>query len=268
MKQWNAAAYLRTSKSTQEDPGNTIQNQLSMIMDYIERHDDIELCSIKADNGYTGLNFDRPAYQEMMEDIKTRKINCNIVKDLSRFGRDHLKAGEYIERIFPFLGVRFIAINDHYDSLHHNQNSDGLLIPFKNLVNQMYSMDISQKTSSRLKLKREQGEFIGGNPVYGYKRSPDDRHQLVIDEPATSVVRDIFQWRLEGLSADRIALRLNQKGIPSPAGYKQKSGSAYSCHFQQKEAPVWFARSVIRILRNRVYTGTLEQGKSRSNPLC
>ncbi len=90
----------------------------------------------------------------------------------------------------------------------------------------------------------------------------------MIDEPAASVVRDIFQWRLEGLSADRIALRLNQKGIPSPAGYKQKSGSAYSCHFQQKEAPIWFARSVIRILRNRVYTGTLEQGKSRSNPLC
>ena len=134
-------------------------------------------------------------------------------------------------------------------------------------MNQAYSMDISQKISSQLKVKRERGEFVGGQDIYGYKRSPTNRHQLVVDEPAAAVVRDIFQWRLEGLSADRIAQRLNQMGVPSPAGYKRKSDSTYACHFQQREEPIWFAGPVIRILRNRVYTGILEQGKSRSNLL-
>lgn len=267
MKHWNATAYLRTSKGIQEDPDNTIQTQLGIIMEFISTHTDIELCSVKIDNGYTGLTSNRPAYREMMNEIDLGTTNCVIVKDLSRFSRNHLDAGNMIFHKFAEMKVRFISVLDEVDMLYMNENQQDFFIPFKTLVNQMYSLDISKKTVSQLRVKRECGEFVGGQEIYGYKRSPTDRHQLVVDEPAAAVVRDIFQWRLEGLSADRIAQRLNQMGVPSPAEYKRKSNSTYICHFQQKEEPIWFARSVIRILRNRVYIGTLEQGKSRSNPL-
>lgn len=266
IKYWNATAYLRTSKDVQEDPSNTLHTQLDIIMDYLRENDDIKLCSVKIDNGHTGLNFNRPAYQQMMEEIEAGIINCVIVKDLSRFSRNHLDAGEMLFQQFKSKGIRLIAIQDAVDLLYLQDEQRDFVIPFRTLMNQAYSMDISKKTSSLLKAKRERGEFVGGNPVYGYKRSPADRHQLVIDEPAASVVRDIFQWRLEGLSADRIAQRLNQMGVPSPAEYKQGT-SNYTCHFQQKAEPIWFAGPVIRILRNRVYIGTLEQGKSRRNPL-
>ena len=267
MKYWNAAAYLRTSKSKEDDPCNTICNQLAIITEFINNNTDIELCSVKVDNGYTGLNFNRPAYQEMMGEIDSGEINCVIVKDLSRFTRNHLDAGEMLFHKFAVMKVRFIAVLDDVDMLYWNERDQDFFIPFRTLMNQAYSMDISQKISSQLRVKRERGEFVGGNTVYGYKRSPYNRHQLIIDEPAATVVRDIFQWRLEGLSADRIAQRLNQMGVPSPAEYKRVSGSSYTCHFQKREVPIWFAGPVIRILRNRVYTGTLEQGKSRSNPL-
>ncbi len=267
MKRWNAAAYLRTSKSKEDDPSNTIHTQLAIIMDFISNNNDIELCSVKVDNGYTGLNFNRPAYQEMMGEIDSGKIDCIIVKDLSRFTRNHLDAGEMLFHKFAIMKVRFIAVLDDVDMLYWNEWQQDFFIPFRTLMNQAYSMDISQKISSQLKIKRERGEFVGGNSVYGYKRSPSNRHQLVVDEPAAAVVRDIFRWRLEGLSADRIAQRLNEMGVPSPAEYKRRSGSSYICHFQQKESPIWFAGPVIRILRNRVYIGTLEQGKSKTNLL-
>ena len=267
MKRWNAAAYLRTSKSKEDDPYNTIHTQLDIILEFISNHNDIELCSVKIDNGYTGLNTNRPAYQEMMDEIDLGTINCVIVKDLSRFSRNHLDAGDMIFHKFAEMKVRFIAVLDDVDMLYWNERDQDFFIPFRTLMNQAYSMDISQKISSQLKVKRERGEFVGGNPIYGYKRSPTDRHQLVVDEPAAAVVRDIFRWRLEGLSADRIAQRLNQMEVPSPAGYKRISNGTYACHFQQKEDPIWFAGPVIRILRNRVYIGTLEQGKSRSNLL-
>lgn len=267
MKRWNAAAYLRTSKSKEDDPCNTIHTQLDIILEFISNHNDIELCSVKIDNGYTGLNTNRPAYQEMMDEIDLGTINCVIVKDLSRFSRNHLDAGDMIFHKFAEMKIRFVAVLDDVDMLYWNERDQDFFIPFQTLMNQAYSMDISQKISSQLKVKRERGEFVGGQDIYGYKRSPTNRHQLVIDEPAAAVVRDIFRWRLEGLSADRIAQRLNQMGVPSPAGYKRKSNSTYACHFQQKEDPIWFAGPVIRILRNRVYIGTLEQGKSRSNLL-
>ena len=267
MKHWNAAAYLRTSMDTQEDPGNTLQTQLAIIMEFISENPDIELRSIKTDNGYTGLNFNRPAYQEMMDEIDSGKINCVIVKDLSRFSRHHLDASDMIFHKFAEMKVRLIAVLDDVDLLYVNENQQNFYIPIKTLLNQMYSMDISQKTASQLKVMRERGEFVGGQDIYGYKRLPTNRHQLVVDEPAAAVVRDIFRWRLEGLSADRIAQCLNQMGVPSPAEYKRKSNSAYICHFQQREKPIWSAGPVIRILRNRVYIGTLEQGRSRSNPL-
>ena len=139
--------------------------------------------------------------------------------DLSRFGRDHLEAGEYLERIFPFLGVRFIAINDHYDSLHSNAESDELIVPFKNLINEAYCRDTSIKIRSQLEIKRRRGDFIGSFAVFGYRKDPADR--LLVDDYAAGVVRDIFQWKLEGLSASDIACRLSSAGIPTPMDYKQ-----------------------------------------------
>lgn len=266
MKRWNAAAYLRTSRGVQEDPSNTIHTQLSIIMDHISQYENIELCSIKVDNGRTGLNFDRPAYQEMMQEIEAGKINCVIVKDLSRFSRNYLDAGDMLFREFTEKNVRFIAVQDDVDMLYLRQNQQDLFIPIRTLINQAYSMDLSKKISSQLKVKRERGEYTGSNPVYGYKRNPLNRHQLVVDEPAAAVIRDIFRWRLEGMSADRIAGRLNQLGIPSPAEHKRRSGSNCTYAFQKKEVPLWSAGSVIRILKNRIYTGTLEQGKTKSNP--
>ena len=145
MKRWNAAAYLRTSKGVQEDPSNTIHAQLSIITEHISRNDNIELCSIKVDNGRTGLNFDRPAYQEMMQEIEAGKINRVIVKDLSRFSRNYLDAGDMLFREFTEKNVRFIAVQDDVDMLYLRQNQQDFFIPIRTLIDQAYSMDLSKK---------------------------------------------------------------------------------------------------------------------------
>ena len=196
-----------------------------------------------------------------MGEVKAGKINCIVVKDLSRFGRNHLEAGEYIERIFPFLGVRFIAINDHYDSLHSQAESDEILVPFKNLINEAYCRDTSIKIRSQLEIKRQRGDFIGSFTVFGYQKDPADRHKLVIDEYAADVVRDIFNWKLDGISALDIAARLTANGISTPMEYKKSLGMRYSTSFRVKENSVWDAAMVLRILKNPVYIGVLEQGR-------
>ena len=268
MKPWKAAIYIRTSKGTaEEDPGNTLGVQLGIIMDYLNKKEDIELYTVKIDNGRTGLNFNRPAFREMMDEVEAGLINCIIVKDLSRFSRNHLDASDMLFREFAAKNIRFIAVQDDIDLLHLREEQRGFFIPFRTLMNQMYSMDLSKRISSQLKIKRDRGEYIGSNPVYGYKRDPQNRHQLIVDKSAAAVVQDIFQWRLEGMSADRIAAKLNEMGIPCPAEHKRRSGSNCTYAFQKKDISLWSAGPVIRILRNRVYTGTLEQGKTKSNPL-
>lgn len=182
-------------------------------------------------------------------------------EDLSRFGRDHLKAGEYLEQIFPFLGVRFIAINDNYDSLNSSSESDELIVPFKNLINEAYCRDTSIKIRSQLEIKRKRGDFIGSFAVFGYRKDPADHHRLLVDDYAADVVRDIFQWKLEGLSAGDIAVRLSTAGIPTPMDYKQSQGMNYSTSFRIKEKSEWSAGMILRILKNPVYTGVLEQGR-------
>ena len=216
---------------------------------------------MKVDDGFTGSNFQRPGFQAMMELVKAKKINCIVVKDLSRFGRDHLEAGEYIERIFPFLGVRFIAINDNYDSMNSHAESDEIIVPFKNLINEAYCRDTSVKIRSQLEIKRQRGDFIGSFAVFGYKKDPSDHHKLVIDEYAADVVRDIFNWKLDGISAIDIAARLTASGIPTPMDYKLSQGMRYTTAFRRKERSEWSAGMVLRILKNPVYTGVLQQGR-------
>ena len=259
---WNTCGYVRLSREDgDKEESNSVTGQKDLIRDYMTRHPELRECGMKVDDGFTGSNFDRPAFQEMMAEVKAGRINCIVVKDLSRFGRDHLEAGEYLERIFPFLGVRFIAINDNYDSLHSNAESDELIVPFKNLINEAYCRDTSVKIRSQLEIKRRRGDFIGSFAVFGYRKDPADRHRLLVDDYAAEVVRDIFQWKLDGLSAGDIAARLSASGIPTPMDYKQSQGMNYSTSFRIKEKSEWSAGMILRILKNPVYTGVLEQGR-------
>ena len=259
---WNACGYVRLShEDGDKEESNSVTGQKDLIRDYLSRHPELRECGMKVDDGYTGSNFDRPAFQEMVAEVKAGKVNCIVVKDLSRFGRDHLGVGEYIERIFPFMGVRFIAINDNYDSLHSNVESDELIIPFKNLINEAYCRDTSIKIRSQLEIKRQRGDFIGSFAVFGYRKDPENRHRLLVDDYAADVVRDIFKWKLTGISAGDIANRLTAAGIPTPMDYKRSQGMRYSTSFRVKEESVWDAGMVLRILKNPVYTGVLEQGR-------
>ena len=259
---WNTCGYVRLShEDGDKEESNSVTGQKDLIRDFLCRHPELHECRMKVDDGYTGSNFDRPAFQEMMADIKAGKINCIVVKDLSRFGRNYLDAGEYIEKIFPFLGVRFIAINDNYDSLHRNVESDELVIPFKNLINEAYCRDTSIKIRSQLEIKRRRGDFIGSFTVFGYLKDPENKNRLIIDEYAAGIVRDIFNWKLDGVSAEDIGDRLNEMGIPTPMDYKKSLGMRFTTVFRVKEESVWSAGMVLRILKNPVYIGTLEQGR-------
>ena len=263
LKEWMAADYTRLSKEDgDKEESDSINNQKALIQHYTESHPELCLVRHYSDDGYTGVNFNRPGFQNMLEGIKEGQINCIIVKDLSRFGRNYIEVGRYIERIFPTLGIRFIAINDNYDSLYNNSSSDQLLLPFKNLINDAYSRDISVKVRSNLDVKRRQGDFVSPSVPYGYKRLETDKNKLAIDEPAANIVRLIFAKRIEGQSNQQIAALLNQMKVPTPIRYKQESGSHAKTAFQVYSTPKWYGTTVRRILENEIYTGTMVQGKT------
>lgn len=261
-KIYNACIYARLSRDDGDKlESDSITNQKALIRDFLSKHPEIHVVSEKTDDGYSGVNFDRPAFQEMMDEIRSGKVNCVVVKDLSRFGRNYIEAGNYIERVFPFMGVRFIAINDSYDSLDKNQ-SDSLIIPFKNLINDAYCKDISVKIRSQLEIKRKKGQFIGAFAVYGYLKDEKDHNKLVIDIYASEVVRAIFKWKLEGMSQGRIADKLNMQGVLCPMEYKISLGMKVQTNFRVHKKAMWSPVSVTRILTNEIYTGVLIQGKS------
>lgn len=259
---WDATLYLRLSREDgDKEESNSIAGQRDLIRDYMARHPELREYAVRIDDGFSGSTFERPSFKKMLDDIKAGKTNCVIVKDLSRFGRNYLDAGEYIEKIFPFLGVRFIAINDNFDSERGRTSSDDLMIPFKNLINEAYCRDISVKIRSQLEIKRKRGEYLGSFAAYGYMKSDTDKNRLVIDEYAADVVRDVFKWKLEGASPKAIADRLNSAGILSPMEYKKSLGMKYATSFKANAQALWSAASIIRLLRNPVYIGVLTQGK-------
>ncbi len=262
MPKYQATAYLRLSYTeNREYESDSIANQKKLIEDYLKGHPDIELVSEKVDDGYSGILFDRPAFQEMMQDIMAGKVNCVIVKDLSRLGREYIETGRYLRRIFPAYGVRFIAINDSIDTAHEHAGDD-LSISMKNLINDAYCHDISVKTRSALEVKRKKGDYVGACPVYGYRKSEENRNQLVVDEYAARVVRDIFRAKIDGRSAKRIADELNALGVLSPLAYKINRGLPHSKGgFADRPDTKWSATTVIRILQDEIYTGTLVQGR-------
>ena len=260
------AVYLRLSRddidSSTKAESNSISSQREMIRSYVREHEDMELFDIYVDDGYSGANFDRPEFKRMMADIEAGNVNCVIVKDLSRLGRDYIEAGRLIQKTFPAFHVRFIALTDNFDSQTADNSTKSLVVPVKNFINDSYCRDISQKVKSSQRTKREQGKFIGAFAVYGYRKSDEDKNKLCPDEYAAQIVRNIFAWKLEGMSAQAIALRLDGLGVLSPLEYKKSLGEHYSTSFRTNITAKWSAVAVNRILTNEVYTGVMVQGKS------
>lgn len=266
LKSYQAAVYLRLSREDGDivDGGkqisNSIANQRELVMDYLKSRPEITVVSTYTDDGYSGVNFERPEFQRMLSDIREGKINCVIVKDLSRFGRNYIESGRYIEKIFPMLNIRFIAVTDGYDSINEDMGSD-MIIPFKNLINDAYCRDISIKIRSHMEIKRRNGEYIGAFAAYGYLKDKGNKNHLVVDKYAADVVRDIFTMKLCGMSQQAIADKLNADGILSPLQYKKSIGVSLESGFQKNVRPKWSYNAVLRILKNEVYTGTVVQGK-------
>ncbi|MDR0963737.1 MAG: recombinase family protein, partial [Clostridium sp.] len=266
-KCFKTAIYTRISRDD-EDAGtivksesDSIYSQKELIESFVRRRSEFIVERIYADDGYSGTSFERPGFIKMMEDIYNGLIECVIVKDLSRFGRDYIEVGRYIQKIFPSLGIRFVAVTDCYDSLNDHMNETSLMIPVKNFINDAYCRDISEKVRSQQKMKREKGFFIGSFAPYGYMRDSVNHHLLVPDPYAARVVRWIFRLKLLGMGISSIAKQLNEAGILSPYGYKQIQGEKYQTPFADGGSATWSAVAVERILRNEVYVGMMVQGK-------
>lgn len=263
-----AAVYLRLSKEDEDlrevkdkKESNSIANQKALILKTLESMPDVTLYDIYIDDGFTGLNFERPNFQRMCEDIYNGRVNMVIVKDLSRLGRDYIDSGRYVKKIFPSYHVRFVSVLDHFDSLTATQSDVNLLIPVKNFVNDNYSRDISGKVRSHQEVMRENGLYIGSHVAYGYKKLETDRNRIIPDEYAADIVRKIFDWKLKGLSSASIADKLNELGVAAPSEYKRQLGGNYKSGFQKNRRAKWSAVTINRILKNKIYIGVLEQGK-------
>ena len=256
--------YLRLSRDDGDKAeSDSIQNQRELINDFLKKHPEIKKVQEYVDDGYSGTNFDRPNFMRMMAEIEKGHIDCVIVKDLSRLGRNYIEMGKYLERIFPMYGVRVIAINDNYDTANESSDADQIVIPFKNLINDAYCRDISMKIRSQLDVKRKNGQFIGSCATYGYMKDPKNKNHLIIDEYAANVVRMIFNMKLEGYSAGTIADHLNESKVLTPMEYKRFCGLNFNGGFQISTDPIWHPNTVTRILKNEVYLGIAVQGKNR-----
>ena len=243
----------RTNKA--KDESNSISAQRMLITRHLDQNPmlkdlpRIEFC----DDGYSGTNFDRPAFQKMIELVKKGEISCIVVKDLSRFGRDYIEVGDYLEHIFPFLGIRVKAINDHYDSDKYIGRTGGMDIAFKNLIYDYYSKDLSKKVRSGMGVKQKQGRYVNC-VLYGYKRSPSEKHQMVIDEMTAPIVRRVFMDIINGKSSTEIAKALNDENIPTPAQYKELQRGQVS---KPEKTPRWSHNRILEMIRNIKYTGTM-----------
>lgn len=259
---YKAIDYLRLSKDDNEkSESNSIANQRLLITDFVNRQPDIKLVDEMVDDGYSGVSFDRPGFQAMMELVRSGKVNCIIVKDLSRFGRNFVEAGKYLQQIFPFLGVRFIAINDNYDSLKSDYQTSNLYVPIKNLFNDAYSRDVSIKMRSFSDYKKRNAIPTGSFPVYGYRREKGSK-KLLVDDTAAGVVQSIFSAKLFGLSTRQIAEKLNEQQVLCPSEHKKSLGLNYKTGLRKKVTQSWSDEAVRMILHNAVYTGRLELGKT------
>ncbi len=269
------AIYMRLSQDDgdSEAESNSIINQRHLLRSYIAGHfENYEILEFQ-DDGYSGANFNRPGITELLDKVRNRHVHCVIVKDLSRFSRDYIEIGSYLEQIFPFAGVRFIAVNDGYDSELYKGDVAGMDASFKNLMNDLYCKDISVKVKSALRVKKEQGIYANGSCTFGYRKDSEDRHKLLVDEEEAAVVKRIFQLTLDGVSSHKIAKLFNAERVKTPIEYKMERGIASMTpkgqHFE------WSASTICQMLKNATYVGdfvydkyeTLEvSGKTRLKP--
>ena len=255
------AIYLRLSKEdewiTQES--NSISCQRLLLKGYIERNfENYEIMEF-VDDGYSGTSMDRPGMKEMLTCVRQKKINCIIVKDFSRFSRDYVETGSYVEQIFPFMGVRFISVNDHYDSEDSHQKTIGMNLAFKTLVNDLYSKDLSVKVKSSLTSKKERGIYCSGNCPFGYRKKADDRNQVEVVEEEAEVVREIFRLTLEGYTSVEIAKKFNQESIKTPSEYLIARGATHRKPVGKEFS--WQHSVICNILKNDFYVGDVVYGK-------
>jgi DNA invertase Pin-like site-specific DNA recombinase len=250
---------IKSSKDKTES--NSVANQRKLLMDYYKRHPELQQYTILefCDDGYTGTNFNRPKFILMMEMVRRREINCIMVKDLSRFGREYLEVGGYLELILPLFGTRFISVNDAFDSNNYIGTTGGLELALRNLIHGMYSKDLSVKVRSAVKTRNRRGEYWGGNAFYGYLLDPKDGHKIIINEDVRPVVTMIYDLCIDGLSTRQIAQRLNEMGIPSPAEYKKHNGMVYNGTILEEKS-IWLSSSVRKILTDERYTGKMITG--------
>ncbi len=264
-KPWNAALYIRLSKEDgDKSESYSVTSQREILKEYIKQHNDIELFDFYIDDGWSGTNFNRPSFQRMMQDIYDGKVNCVIVKDLSRFGRNYTDAGNYIDNVFVRLNVRFIALNNGVDSVSNSMNAATkcITVGVQNVINESVAATTSVNVRGTLNVSRKQGKFIGSFPTYGYLKSPDDRHKLIIDEETAPVVRQVFRWFIEGKSVIGITKELNSLGIPNPSTYKKLKGWNYKHTSGKNNDGLWCDSTVRRMLSNQMYIGNMVQGKN------
>ncbi len=261
-KVYRTAIYARLSKEDGDKvESNSISSQKAMCEEYILKHKDMEHVETFVDDGYSGVDFNRPGFKRLEEAIRQKRIDSVICKDLSRFSRNYIESGRYLQQIFPMLGVRFIAINDAYDSLTGDPASDSYILPFKNLINDTYCKDISVKIRTNLDVKRRNGKYVGSYAPYGYMKDPQDKNKLIVDEYAAGIVRQIFSLYKDGMSVCRIADRLNELGVLSPMEYKISQGIRFETTFRTGASASWSYKAVKRILTNEIYIGVMVQGK-------
>ncbi|MGO3751661.1 MAG: recombinase family protein [Peptoniphilaceae bacterium] len=255
-----AGIYSRLSRDKKyvvgRDLSDSINGQIAIVENYIKENPDIVISEIYTDYEFSGTNFDRPAFLRMMKDIKERKINCIIVKDLSRLGREYIEVGKYIETVFPFLGVRFISVNDKFDTAKEMSSGKSLEVTLKNLINDMYAKDLSRKIKTAKQSRMEQGYFVGSVPPYGYKIDKKQEGQkLILDEKSSKVAKEIFDLTISGLTVKEVTLKLNERNYSPPMVYF-KTGRLY----REQDDTKWTTGSLAKILCNEVYKGDMVQG--------
>lgn len=260
---YKAALYCRLSVDDGNFGGSvSIETQKILLEQYCKDHK-ITDYKFYCDDGCSGTNFDRPSFKKMLSNIDEGKINLVIVKDLSRFGRNYVEAGMYVQR-FTDSNIRFIAADDNYDSL---VNSDDLLFPIKNVVNEMYARDVSKKTKAAKKAKARDGQFIGSKAPFGYKIDPNDRHHLIVDEPAAQVVKRIFRLASDGVGYNKMAKIFREEKVLTPIAYFNLNNPDYfKSDYWRKEFD-WHVTSIRAILNNEVYLGKLVYGKQRNKSM-
>ncbi len=264
-KIWRAALYIRLSKEDKKKTeSESVISQKEILKEYLKLQPDIEFYDYYIDDGYSGTNFDRPGFKRMMDDIYSGKVDCVIVKDLSRFGRNHADMGYYTDNVFARHHVRFISLNNGVDTASNNMNAATrcISVGVTNVLNESVAATTSVNVRGSLNVRRRKGDFIGSFASYGYIKDPEDHHKLVIDEEAASVVRMIFGKFLAGMSIMGITRELNEAGIPNPSTYKKNSGFNYRHPAGKINDGLWPESSVRRVLKNEMYTGDMIQGKS------